>query len=84
MRGTHCSRAAPQKKLEQAAPPLPIDLAVAHEEEDPHPRKGHGTGREFEHGSRAFWALSGRVFERLARPTIGVEVDIEDERKNEL
>ena len=51
---------------------------------NPRPVKGRGTGREFEPVSRSFWALSGRVFEQLARPTIGVEVAIEAERRNEL
>lgn len=79
-----CLRAAPQKKLEWAAPPQPIYLAVVREEEDPHPVKGRGTGREFERVSRSLWALSERIFERLVRPTIGVEVAIEAERKHEL
>lgn len=79
-----CSRAASQKKQELAAPLLPTCRAVAHEGEDPDPVKGHRTGRWFERVSRSFWALSGRVFERFARPTIGVEEAIEDEHRNEL
>ena len=84
MRDTPGSPAAYLSRREQAAPPLPICLPVVHEEEDPHPVKGRGTGSELERVSRSFWALSGRVFEQLARPTIGVEVAIEDERRNEL
>ena len=54
------------------------------EEQDLHPAKGRGTGRRSERVSRSSWALFERIFEQLARPTIRVEVAIEDERRNEL
>ena len=84
MRDRLCSRVASPSGREQAAPLRPIDLPAVREEEDPHPVEGRSTGREFERVSRSFWALFERVFEQLARPTMGAEVAIENERRNEL
>ena len=54
------------------------------EEQDLHPAKGRGNGRRSERVSPSSWALFERIFEQLARPTMGAEVAIEDERRNEL
>ena len=79
MRDRLCSRVASPSGREQAAPLRPIDLPAVREEEDPHPVEGGiprqvvGFGRP-----KLLWFEAGGAI------TIGVEVAIEDERRNEL